>query len=392
MQNFIYQNETKVFFGTDSEDHIGEEMAKLGKKVLLHYGGGSVKKYGLYDKVISELKAHNLEIVELGGAKPNPVLSLVQEGIDLARKEKIDCILAIGGGSAIDSAKAIGIGVPYEGDVWDFYAGKKEPETMLPLGAVLTLPATGTETSPSSVIINEENMRKNGLTSMETRPDFCILNPERTLTLPDYQTACGVADMLAHTMERYFTNDQYVELTDRLCEGTMKTIINQGLRVRKHPDDYNVRAEIMWCGTIAHGDILHTGRTGDWASHKIEHELSAYNDVAHGAGLSIVFPAWMKYVSREKPARFKQFATRVFDIQPDVYYEEELVQAGIEALEEFFLNMGLPVRLSEIDIDESAIEHMAEKATYGDTQEVGNFKKLKKQDIIEILKLAPVTT
>ncbi len=388
MQNFIYQNETKVFFGTDSEDHIGEETAKLGKRVLLHYGGGSVKKYGLYDKVIEELKAHNMEIVEFGGAKPNPVLSLVQEGIDLARKEKIDCILAIGGGSAIDSAKAIGIGVPYEGNVWDFYAGIKEPETMLPLGVVLTLPAAGSETSPSSVITNEDGMRKNGLTSMVTRPDFCILNPERTITLPDYQTACGVSDMLAHTMERYFTNDQYVELTDRLCEGTMKTIINQGLRVRLKPRDYNVRAEIMWCGTIAHGDILHTGRTGDWGSHQIEHELSAYNDVAHGAGLSVVFPAWMKYVSREKPEKFKQFATRVFDIQPDVYYEDELVMAGIEALEDFYQAMGLPIRLSEIDIDASAIADMAEKATAGDTRELGNFKKLKQKDVLEILKLA----
>ena len=256
---------------------------------MLHYGGGSIIRTGLYDKVVKSLRAAGVDYIELGGVKPNPRLSLVQEGIELCRENKVDGILAVGGGSTIDSAKAIGIGVPYAGDVWDFYSGKRLPEETLPVGVVLTLAATGSEASNSSVITNEDGWL--GLNSNLTRPVFAILNPELTFTLPPYQTASGAADIMAHVMERYFTPTKNVELTDRLCEGVLKTVINNLPLALAQPDDYNARAELMWAGTLAHNDLLSTGRVGDWASHKIEHELSALYDVPHWAGVAVVFPA-----------------------------------------------------------------------------------------------------
>jgi len=388
MNDFVFQNCTKVIFGKNTETQAGKECAAIGIKVLLHYGGGSVKKSGLYDRVVSSLKAEGMQIVELAGVQPNPRLSLVHEGIELCRREKVDLILALGGGSVIDSAKAIGAGFYYQGDVWDFYDYKCAPEKMLPLGVILTIPAAGSETSPSSVITDEKQQLKRGLTAMCLRPAFCILNPELTFTLPANQTANGISDMLAHTMERYFSPTKNVALTDRLLEAMMKTIIDQAAIVMRKGDDYAARAEIMLCGMVCHNDSLDIGRQTDWASHGIEHEISAITDVAHGAGLSIVFPAWMKYVHRTDIPRFVQFAVRVFGIEQDFENPERTALDGISALEKFYQSIELPVRLSQISLSASRIEEMAKKATWNDSVTLGGFKKLNRKDVSAILQLA----
>lgn len=388
MNNFTFQNETKIIFGTSTEENVGVETKKYADKVLLHYGGGSVKKTGLYDRVIKSLTDQNIQIFELGGVMPNPRLSLVNKGIEICKSEDIGFILAVGGGSVIDSAKAIGIGACYDGDVWDFYDFKNSPEKMLSLGVVLTIPAAGSESSNGSVITNEEKKLKRSCDATFMRPDFAILNPELTFTLPEYQTACGISDMFAHTLERYFTQTKNVELTDRLCEAVMKTIISQGRKLMENPDDYSARAEIMWSGTVAHNNITDTGRQTDWASHDIEHEISAMNDIAHGAGLSIVFPAWMKYVYKENMSMFVQFAARVFNIDPDFDNPELTVLKGIKALESFYKELNLPIRLSDVGFDESLIPEMARKATLNDSKTVGNFKKLNQADIVSIFNLA----
>lgn len=388
MNNFSYQSKTEIKFGRDTEKEVGKLVAKYGKKVLLHYGGGSIKKNGLYDTVIKSLKSEGIEIFELDGVKPNPRVTLIREGIDLCRKESIDFILAVGGGSVIDSAKGIGIGVNYEGDVWDFYDYKVAPEKMLPLGVILTLPAAGSETSPSSVVTNEAEKLKRGLTADCMRPEFCLINPEITYTLPPYQTSCGISDMLAHTMERYFTPTKNVELSDRLLESVMITIMSQAKKLIRDPKNYDHRAEIMWAGTLCHNDFIDSGRTGDWASHGIEHELSALNDVAHGAGLSIIFPAWMKHVYNQDIERFVQFADRVFGIDTSSISKEEAAKQAIDKLEDFYKHLNLPTRLSEVEFQESYIIEMAKKATNGDTSTIGSFKKLKQSDVESIIKLA----
>lgn len=388
MNDFVFQNATKVIFGKNTENQVGKECAAIASRVLLHYGGGSIKKSGLYDRVMASLKAEGLEVVELSGVKPNPRLSLVKQGIELCRKERIGMILAVGGGSVIDSAKAIGVGVHYEGDVWDFYDYKCAPEIMLPVGVVLTIPAAGSETSPSSVISDEEKQLKRGLTAMCMRPEFCILNPELTFTLPPEQSANGISDMLAHTMERYFSPTKNIALTDRLLEAMMKTIIDQGPIVMNNPNDYAARAEIMLCGMVCHNDSLDVGRQTDWASHGIEHEISAITDVAHGAGLSIVFPAWMKHVYRANISRFVQFACRVFNIEQDYENPERSALAGIEALESFYKSLLLPVRLSRINLGKDRIVEMAKKATWNDQNTLGGFKKLTQSDVEAILNIA----
>lgn len=386
MDNFTYQNATKVIFGKDTEKQVGEETSRYADRVLLHYGGGSIKKYGLYDKVVNSLKEAGVEIVELGGVQPNPRLKLVKEGIELCRKEGLGFILAVGGGSVIDSAKAIALGVPYDGDVWDFYTGKAEVKKALPLGVVLTIPAAGSETSPGSVITKEEGWYKRPVNHDLLRPQFAILNPEISFTLPDYQTACGTADIMAHVMERYFTNTANVDLTDRLCESTLKTMIKNVPIVLENPEDYDARAEIMWAGTVAHGGLLGTGREEDWASHDIEHELSGIYDIPHGAGLAVIFPAWMKYVYKHDLKRFAQFAVRVWNVEPDFNNLEMTALAGIERLKEFFSSIGLPVTLGELDIPDDRLEEMAEKCT--ENGPVGNFVKLYKEDVLKIYKMA----
>jgi alcohol dehydrogenase YqhD (iron-dependent ADH family) len=390
MENFVFQNKTKIIFGRDTENQVGEETARHAKKALLHYGGGSVKKSGLYDRVTASLKKAGVEYVELGGAKPNPRVSLVREGIDICRKNGINFILAVGGGSAIDSAKAIAVGAPYSGDVWDFYCGKAAPEKALDVATVLTIPAAGSESSPSSVITNEDGDLKRGLTDELLRPVFSILNPALTFTLPAYQTACGAADIMAHIMERYFTTTECADFTDRICEATMKTIIHNVPTCIKEPENYDARAEVMWAGCVAHNDILGTGRNQDWASHGIEHEISGIYDVAHGAGLAVVFPAWMKRVYKSNVNRFVQFASRVWNLEIDFHNPEKTALAGIAALENFFASIGMPIRLKDMDIKADRLEEMADKATGNGTRNMGGFVSLNRNDVLEILKLAAV--
>jgi alcohol dehydrogenase YqhD (iron-dependent ADH family) len=388
MNNFTFKNATKIIFGKDTENQVGSETKQYANKVLLCYGGGSIKKSGLYDRVLKSLKDNEIDFVELPGIKPNPRLSLVKEGIKLCHENGIKFVLSVGGGSAADTAKAIAVGVPYDGDVWDFYSGKAQVKEALPIGVVLTLPATGTEASNSSVITNEDGWFKRGLNSEHIRPTFSVLNPELTYTLPAYQTACGAADIMAHTMERYFTNVKNVDFTDRLCEATLRTIINNVPIAIEHPENYDARAEIMWAGTIAHNDLLSTGRIGDWSSHKIEHELSGIYDIAHGAGLSIIFPAWMKYVYKHDVNRFVQFAVRVWDVDLSYGCYENIALEGIRRMTEFFKRISLPVNLKDGNIEEDRFEEMADKCTDNDAKTVGTFVNLGKKDIIGILNLA----
>jgi len=388
MKNFSFYSPIKIIFGKDSEDSVGKETKKYGKKVLLHYGGGSIKKTGLYDKVIRSLHEENIEVVELGGVKPNPRLSMVREGIDLCRKEKIEFILAVGGGSAIDSAKTIAAGTLYDGDVWDFFTGKKARiKEAIPIGVVLTIPAAGSEVSPDMVITNEDGWyKKAGIGSDHLFSKFSILNPEITFTLSAKQTVIGVSDILAHIYERYFTQVKNVELTDRLAEAAMKTVINNARLILRNLQDYNARAEIMWSGSIAHNNLLATGKTADWSSHMIEHELSAIYDIPHGEGLAIIFPTWMKYVYRSNIERFAQFALRVWNVDIDLNDLERTALEGITRMEAYYREIGLPVRLKEIGIDDARFEEMASKCV--EDGPIGQFRKLKKDDIMEIYKLA----
>lgn len=383
MNSFTYYNPTRIVFGRDSEAETGPLAAIFAKKVLLHYGGGSIKRNGVYDKVTASLKNAGVEYVELGGVQPNPRLSLVEEGIQLARKEQVGMVLAVGGGSTIDSAKAIAAGAFYEGDVWDFYLKKDTVRSVLPVGVVLTISAAGSESSHGSVITNEEGNRKKSLNSELLIPRFAIVNPETSYTLPPFQTACGCADIIAHLIERYFTTVKAVDLSDRLIEAALRTMLVQAPLAQQYPRDYDIRAEISWAGTIAHNNLLDRGRVGDWASHMIEHELSAIYDIAHGAGLAVVIPAWMRYVWTKHPQRFVQFAVRVMDVDLSYDYPEKIVYEAIERLEGFFRALGLATRLSELGIGSERFEEMAEKAGT-----VGNFVKLGKEDIIAIYQLA----
>lgn len=387
MLNFTYYNPAKIIFGNDTEKEVGKEVKAHGKKVLLHYGGGTIKKIGVYDKVINALKAEGIEIVELGGVMPNPKLSLVHEGIKLCRKEGVDFILAVGGGSTIDSAKAIAVGIPYEGDVWDFYMHGAQAKEALPIGVVLTIPAAGSESSDSSVITKEEGELKRYYGTPLMIPKFAVLNPETTTYLPDYQTACGASDIIAHLMERYFTQVSHVDFTDQMIEATLRTMFNYAPLAVSDPKNYDVRAEVMWAGTIAHNNLLNTGRIGDWASHDIEHEISGIYDIAHGAGLAIVFPAWMKYVYKENKDKFVQFAIRIMGVDFSVDHKDRIVEEAIKRLEAFYQRIGMPIRLSEINIGEERLREMADKAVLG-RGTVGNFKKLNADDVYEILKLA----
>lgn len=388
MENFVYNNTTKIIFGRDTENLVGKEAVRFGKRVLLHYGANSIKRNGLYDRAVTSLKNAGIEFFELPGVKPNPRLSLVREGIKLCREKGIDFILAVGGGSVIDSAKAIAIGVPYEGDVWDYFTGRAIPLEALPVGTILTIPAAGSEASSGCVITNEDGWFKRPAETELIYPRFSILNPELAYTLPKYQTACGAADIMAHLMERYFTNVQNVELTDRLIEATLKTIINNIHIVLNNQMDYNAWAEIMWGGTIAHNNLLNTGRIGDWASHNIEHELSGIYDIAHGAGLSIVFPAWMKYVYRHDMQRFAQFAARVWNVDYSFWSPESTILEGIKRMEVFFESIGLPVKLKDANIPEDRLMEMADKCTSSDQCTVGNFIRLNRKDVFNILSLA----
>lgn len=388
MQNFEYQWPTKIIFGQGTEVQTGHELKALGKKALLHYGGGSIKRSGLFSRIVKSLQEAGVEFIELSGVQPNPRLGLVQEGIKLCREQKIDSVLAVGGGSVIDSAKAIAAGVLYDGNVWDFYAGTAKVKETLPVGVVLTIPAAGSEASKSSVITNEAGWYKRGLNSEVIRPRFAIMNPELTYTLPPYQTAAGAADIMAHIMERYFTREPNVDLTDKLCEATLKSVIYNVPIALEAPDDYAARAEIMWASTIAHNDLLSTGRIGDWASHAIEHELSAIYDVAHGAGLAVVFPAWMKRALKQNLDKLVQFALNVWNVEPRLDAPERVALEGIKQLTAFFRRVGLPVTLEELGVPTDRLQEMVDKCTRNGTVTVGNYMKLDRAGVLEILTLA----
>jgi alcohol dehydrogenase YqhD (iron-dependent ADH family) len=382
MENFSYYCPTKIIFGKGTEGRVGGKIQE--KKILLHYGGGSIKKSGIYDRVVASLKENGIGFVELSGVVPNPRLDKVNEGIEICRKEEIGFILAVGGGSVIDSAKAIAAGVPYEGDVWDFFIGKARIEKAIPVGVVLTIPAAGSEASKASVITNEKETRKLSIQSDLLRPRFAIMNPELTFTLPKFQTACGIVDMMAHICERYFTNTPSVDLTDELCEGTLRSIIKNARLVMENPEDYDARANLMWASTLAHNGILGTGREEDWASHKIEHEVSAFYDITHGAGLAAIVPAWMEYVRKQDTARFARFTREVFAVEAECE-EDAALEASVQ-IKAFFKEIGLPTTLKEMDIDEQKFAEMAKACTF--RGEVGNFVKLSSEDIVKIYKMA----
>jgi len=386
LENFIFKNETKIIFGRGTENDAGKEILKYGRRVLFHYGGGSIKKSGLYEKIMKSLKNSGLTFFELGGVRPNPVVSLIREGIKICRENDIDFILAAGGGSVIDSAKAISMGVNYKGDIWDFFEGKAKLESAVPIGVIVTIPAAGSESSVVTVITNEDGLIKRGFHSSMLLPKFAILNPELTFTLPVFQVACGAADILAHTFERYFTQSKNVDLTDRLCEGLMKSVIKNSKIAISDQGNYDAMAELMWASTIAHNGILGTGRIEDWASHKFGHELSALYGITHGASLAVMFPAWMKYVYKYNIERFAQFAARVFNIDTDFNDEERLALMGIKEIENYFKEIGLPTTLKELNVSSENFELMAQKAVAKGP--IGNFVKISKEDAVKIYELA----
>ncbi|MDK9710019.1 iron-containing alcohol dehydrogenase [Acidaminobacter sp.] len=387
MLNFKYYSPTSVIFGRDSVDKLGTQISSEVKTVLFHYGGGSIKRSGLYDQVQTILTEKKVKVVELGGVEPNPKLTLVREGIALCREHQVDLILAVGGGSVIDSAKAIGIGVNYEGDVWDFFMGKAQPGSCVPIGVILTIPATGSETSPNSVVTKEEGLMKRGVKSDLIRPSFAILNPELTLTLPEEQTFAGIMDILSHVFERYFTTTTPVDVTDLMCEGVMKATIENAYKLRSNPNDYDARAEIMLAGTVAHNGILGVGRLEDWASHRIAHEITALYGTTHGVTLGIIFPAWMKYVSAERPDKFVQFAQRVFGVSPEAFNAPaEIANEGIRRFEAFLSDMGLPKSFGEAALPADQLDLMTEKATLFGS--LGGYKKLEAADVKAIYKMA----
>jgi len=387
MFNFKYYTPTKVLFGKETELKTAELIKEFGgKKVLIHYGGGSVVRSGLLKRVTDLLDEAGISYVTLGGAVPNPHLGLVYEGIELCKKENVDFLLAVGGGSAIDSAKAIGYGVTNEGDVWDLYDYKKKAEACLPLGVILTIAATGSEMSDSSVITKEEGLVKRGYSSDYCRPKFAILNPELTMTLPDYQTACGCTDIMMHTMERYFTNGGNMEITDSLAEGLLRTVKENALILVKDPKNYDARAEVMWAGSLAHNGLTGCGNDGgDWMTHKLEHELGGLYDVAHGAGLAAIWGSWARYVYKDCLPRFKKFAVNVMGVA-DTGSDEETALKGIEAVEAFYREINMPTNLKELGVNatEDDLKEMARKCAVGVGGAMGSAKLLHEEDMLAI--------
>jgi len=389
MENFTFYAPTYFAFGKDTENEAGKYVRRFnGSKVLIHYGGGSVIRSGLLERVKKSLNEAKIEYIELGGVKPNPRSGLVYEGIELCRKENVDFILAIGGGSTIDSAKAIAAGTLYDGDFWDYYEGQTVSEA-LPIGTILTIAAAGSEGSADSVVTNEKGMFKRATTGEALRPQFSILNPSLTQTLSPYQTACGITDIIAHLYERYLTNTKEVEVTDRLIEALMLSMIHEGPRVIKEPGNYDARANIMWAGMMAHNNSCGVGRSQDWASHDIEHELSALYDCAHGAGLAVVMPAVFTYNINHNIMRFAQVAARVWGCQMDFEYPEITAKKGIEALRHFLIAIGMPKNFEELGAKERDIEKLAHTACYGDVNSgtFGGFVKLNQEDVENIYRL-----
>ena len=389
MNNFVFYSPTEFVFGKNTEVQVGALARKYGaQKVMIVYGGGSVVRSGLLDRVKQSLQEAGVAYCEMGGVQPNPTDGKVYEGIQLCRREQVDMMLPVGGGSVIDTAKAIAAGALYDGDFWDFFIGRAKVEKALKVAVVLTIPAAGSEGSGNTVITKTETLQKLGLCAPEhLRPVFSIMNPELTYTLPAYQTACGIADMMAHIMERYFTNTPDVEISDRLCEGTLTAIIKEAYRVKQQPDNYAARANIMWCGTVAHNGTCGVGREEDWASHALEHEISAIYNVAHGAGLAVIFPAWMTWMTEHNVDKIAQYAIRVWGVA-ESDDKKAVALEGISRLKSFFTSIGLPVTFKELGIENPDIDRLADSLHRNKGELVGNYVKLAKQDSKEIYRLA----
>ena len=392
IKDFNFFAPTRIVFGKNAEMQIGDLVAQQnGHKVLVHYGGGSAERSGLLDVVREQLKSHGILFVELGGVVPNPLLSKVQEGISLCRREQVDFILAVGGGSVIDSAKAIGYGSLYDGDVWDFWAGKAVPEACLPIGVVLTIPAAGSEMSSSCVITKDDGLLKRGINSDLCRCRFAVMNPERTYTLPPYQTAAGATDIMMHTMERYFSKYEDMTLTDAVAEALLRTVKDAAVVVMEHPEDYRNRAQIMWAGSLAHNDLTECGTEKDFATHRLEHELSALFGVTHGAGLAALWPSWARYVKDKHLSRFVQFAVNVMGVENDFAHPDETAEKGICAIEDFYRKIGMPTNIHELlgrEITDDEIEVLVDKCSRGNTITIGAFEVLGADEMRAIYRLA----
>ena len=392
MKDFNFYAPTEVVFGEHSEEQVAQLVKKYGgTKVLVHYGGQSAVRSGLLDKICGLLSEGGIDYVKLGGVVPNPRLSLAKEGIELCRKENIDFILAIGGGSVIDSSKCIAYGVCLDGDVWDVYIGRVTPEKMLPVACVLTIPAAGSEMSEASVITNEDGDVKLGYSNNISRPKFAIMNPKRTYTLPPYQTAAGVTDIMMHTMERYFNTECDMTLQDEIAEALMRTMKESVFEVLKNPEDYRSRAQIMWGGSLAHNDVTGNRGIGDWSTHQLEHELSGMCDVTHGAGLAAIWPSWARYVMHENLSRFVRFAVNVMGVPNDFTDPEGTALRGIEAMERFYHAIGMPINIKELigrDITDDEITEMTRKCSRDYKRVCGQFKPLAAADMEAIYNMA----
>ena len=391
MQNFNYYAPTRVVFGKGTENEVGKLIKEQNcKKVLVHYGGGSVIRSGLLDRVYTSLGAEGIAYTTLGEVVPNPRLSKVREGIELCQREGVDFILAVGGGSVIDSSKAIGYGLTNEGDVWDFYAKKRTASACLPIGTILTLSAAGSEMSDSSVITNEDGWIKRGYSSNYCRCKFAILNPELTYTLPDYQTQSGCVDIMMHTMERYLNHSTNMEMTDGISEALIRTVMKSSRILKQDPTNYEARAEVMWAGSLSHNGLTGCGTDGgDWASHQLEHELGGMFDVAHGAGLAAVWGSWARYVYKDRADRFAKLAENVLMVPHDDTPEKTAL-AGIEAMEDYYRSVDMPTSLRELGIEptEEQIQELADKCSFQNTRTIGKVKVLNREDIAKIYRMA----
>ncbi len=387
MVNFQYYNPSKIIFGKGSIDKL-KDLLKQSKvtSLLLVYSGDFIKELGIYNSIIESAKELNIKLFENGNVVPNPRVELVRELVDLGKKENIDFVLAVGGGSAIDTAKAVSIGIPYSGDVWDFFSQDITLESAVPVGVITTLPSSGSETSNCAILSN--GLHKKGFEHDSIIPQFAIMDPEYTVGLPVFQTASGVADILSHLLERYFSDVSHTDLTDYMIEGSIKALLLNGERVLENPNNYDARAEIQWIASVAHNNILDTGRIGDWGSHRIEHELSAQYDVTHGEGMAIVFPAWIRYAGNIKPHKLAQLANRVFDVDYNDFSEKEMAVILAGKFSDFFKKLGLKSSLSDLEIDNSHFAEMANRATNNGQNTVGHYLELNEKQFIDILNIA----
>ena len=392
IKDFNFYAPTRVVFGRQSEEQLPQLLKANGaNRVLIHYGGGSARRSGLLDKVYGLLNDAGIGYVELGGVVPNPLLSKVQEGIALCRSEHVDFILAVGGGSVIDSAKAIGYGVGYDGEVWDFWEGKAVPQSCLPIGVMLTIPAAGSEMSSSCVITKDDGLLKRGINSDLCRCKFCIMNPERTYTLPPYQTAAGATDIMMHTMERYFSKYEDMTLTDAIAEALLRTVKDCAVEVLQHPEDYRNRAQIMWAGSLAHNDLTECGTEKDFATHRLEHELSALFGVTHGAGLAALWGSWARFVMPRHLSRFVQFAVNVMGVTNDFAHPELTAERGVEAMEAFYRQIGMPTSIPELigrPATDDEIALMVSKCSRGGSIAVGAMEVLHEAEMATVYRMA----